>query len=220
MGIHLFLLIFDILGHISRSSTFPLDFWFMVLYVCGSSKNLSNMATLSKQVIENIAQKMTEKSKKFAEKLKNDYQEIVTFYMEAQAPDEVKKCFKNHPDYIETTGNAYLDGYGFNRESVSLNKQVPAITSYHASLNLTSAIADKILKAKRKYEKAKEDYKQLVQETESALFALKTHKNIRENLSEAIPYLPPPMSNSLVVNFDSLQKKLNKQPEVKETVTN
>lgn len=178
------------------------------------------MATLSKMVIENIASKMTEKSKKYADKLKKDYQELVTTFMESQVPDEIKKCFKNHSEYIETTSSAYLDGHGFNRESVALNKQVPAKSSYHEQLNLTSAIADKIIKAKRKYEKAKEEYEQLYQETESALFALKTGKNIRENLPEAIPYLPPPMSNSLIVNFDTLQKRLNKQPEMKETATN
>lgn len=48
--------------------------------------------------------------------------------------------------------------------------------------------------------------------------ALKTHKNIAENLPEAVPFLPPPMSNALVVNFSSLQKKLNKQPEVSKQV--
>lgn len=177
------------------------------------------MATLSKMVIENIASKMTEKSKKYAEKLKKDYQDLVTLLFEAQVPEEVKKCFKTHSEYIETTSSVYLDGHGFNRESVSLNKQVPAITNSRASMALTSAIADKIMKAKRKYEKAKEEYKQLYSETEAALFALKTHKNIKENLPEAMPYLPPPMSNSLIVNFDSLQKRLNKQPEIKEAAT-
>jgi hypothetical protein len=70
------------------------------------------------------------------------------------------------------------------------------------------------MKVKRKKEKAKEDYKNLVTETEAALYALKTAKNVRENLPEAAVYLPPPMSNALIVNFNTLQKKLNKQPEV------
>lgn len=69
------------------------------------------------------------------------------------------------------------------------------------------------MKIKRELEKAEQEYKQLFSETENALLALKTQKNIRENLPEAIPFLPPPISNSLVVNFASLQKKLNKQPD-------
>jgi hypothetical protein len=173
------------------------------------------MATLSQMVIENIAEKMTERSKKHSEVMLKEYQELATLLYDAQVPDEVKKCFKNHPDYIETTRTVYLDGHGFNRETVSLSKQAPATSGYHETLKLTAAIADKLIKAKRKWEKARDEYKDLYNETKSALLALKTHKNIRENLSEAIPFLPPPMSNSLVVNFNSLQKKLKKQPEIK-----
>jgi hypothetical protein len=175
------------------------------------------MATLSKMVIENIASKMTEKSKKHHETLKKQYEQLVLAEYEAQIPELVKKCFKDYPDYIETYAEAYLDGNGFSRDYVALGKQVPT-KGGRATIKFTAAIADKLIKAKRKWEKALEDYKQLKRETESALFALKTHKNIKENLPEAIPYLPPPMSNSLVVNFNSLQKKLAKQPDTKETV--
>lgn len=176
------------------------------------------MPVLSKTTIEHIAQKMTEKSKKHYEALKKDYRDLATSLFEAQVPEQVMKCFKIHPDFIETAGSVFLDGHGFNRESITLVRQVPATTNWNARLNLTAAIADKLMRAKRKYDKACEDYKNLVLETESALMALKTHKNIKENLPEAVPFLPPPMSNSLVVNFSSLQKKLNKQPEVKELV--
>lgn len=175
------------------------------------------MATLSKTVIESIAQRLTEKSKKHSEMLLKEYKEAVTIAFEAQVPDEVKKCFRHYSEYVETTNSVYLDGHGFNRESLTLTRQVPATTSYSAHLELTATIADKLLKAKRKWEKARDEYKQLYQETESALLALKTHKNIEENLPEAAPYLPPPMSNSLVVNFTSLKRKLHKQPEIKET---
>lgn len=173
------------------------------------------MATLSKMVIENITERMTSKSKKYADAMLKEYEQVVAGIFESQIPDEVKKVFKSHPDYIKTATEAYLDGHGFNRESVCFGKSLPAVSNYRAALKLTAAIADRIMKHKRKYEKAKEDYKLLVRETEAALTALKTHKNIRENLPEAIPFLPPPMSNSLVVNFESLQKKLQKQPEVK-----
>ncbi len=157
---------------------------------------------------------MTEKSKKYADNLLSEYAKLVTETYECQIPDEVKRCFKNHCDYIATSSSAFLDGHGFNHEIVSMRKQVPTKNGHSAKVSLTAIIADKLIKAKRKYEKAKEDYKALVQETESALSALKTSKNIRENLPEAIPFLPPPMSNSLVVNFNSLQKRLNKQPDV------
>lgn len=173
------------------------------------------MGQLSKLVIEQISAKMTEKSKKYAEALDKELQILVTEIYEEQIPDEIKKAFKTHCEYIETCQSLYLDGHGFNRESLSMTKQMPAKSSYNQKLNLTAKIADRILTLKRKRDKAKEDYKNLKLETESAMFALKTHKNVRENLPEAAPYLPPPMSNALVVSFDSLKKKIANQPELK-----
>lgn len=174
------------------------------------------MAVLSKQVIEGIAQKMTEKSKNHSAALALEYKELVTTIFESQVPEAVMDLFKGkNCGYVETTTSVYLDGHGLNRQSVALTRACPSEVSYGAELKLTSATADKIVKLKRKKEKADEDYKQLVLETESALFALKTFKNIKENLPEAIPFLPPPMSNSLVVNFKTLQTKLSKQPEAK-----
>lgn len=174
------------------------------------------MAVLSKMVVEQIAKKMTEKSKKYVESVEKELEKLVTeIYME-QVPADVMRVFKTNCEYIETTQTLYLNGHGFNRESIKMSKQLPAKSSYSQPLPLNAAIADRIMKVKRKKEKAVEDYKTLVSETESALYALKTAKNIRENLPEAVPYLPPPMSNALVVNFNSLQKKLNKQPDIKE----
>lgn len=83
-----------------------------------------------------------------------------------------------------------------------------------ATLTLTDAIATKLTKAKRKWEKAYADCQELKKETEQALINLRTFKNIRENIPEAGPFLPPPMSNSLVVNVESLNKKLAHQPAV------
>lgn len=172
------------------------------------------MGQLSKQVIEQIAQKLTEKSKKYSEAVDKELMQLVTEIYETQVPAEVMKVFKTQCEYIETTQTLYLNGHGFNRESIKMTKQLPAKSSYSQTLNLNAAIAERIMKAKRKKEKAAEDYKNLVLETESALTALRTHKNVRENLPEAAKYLPPPMSNALVVSFDSLKKRLRKQPDI------
>ena len=144
---------------------------------------------------------------------------MTTIFYEEQIPEKVKSLFKTNPDYVITTSSVYADGNGFNRESISLSKALPSVSGYNTRITLSAAQADKLVKAKRKFEKAKEDYEVLLRETQSALLALKTEKNVRENLPEAVPFLPPPMSNSLVVNFKSLQDRLNKQPDAKETVS-
>ncbi len=172
------------------------------------------MATLSKMVIENIAERMTTKSKDNWKLMLKEYQDLATSIYEEQLPAEVKKLFKTHSEYMRTTSSVGADGNGLNRESIRMSKSLPSKQGYNDNLKLTDPLAEKIVKAKRKYEKAKDDYELLLRETQSALAALRTEKNIRENLPEAIPFLPPPMSNSLVVNFTSLQKKLNSQPEI------
>jgi Mg2+ and Co2+ transporter CorA len=179
------------------------------------------MATLSKQVLDNIAARMTEKSKKYVEQLRKDYEQLATDLYDSKTPDKVKEFCKQHREYVEMTGSLRLVGPGFNHECVSSTKRVVSNTasSYSANLNLTEKQAEKLVEAKRKWEKARDAYRTLVQETEAALLTLKTHKNIKENLPEASRYLPPPMSNALVVNFDSLKKRLEKQPEVKTELT-
>lgn len=177
------------------------------------------MGQLSKQVIEQIATKMTEKSKKYVDACEKELKEVVTEVYAAQVPAEIMKVFKTHCEYIETTQTACLDGHGFSRENITMTKQLPSTCGYSTKLKLTTTTADQIMKVKIKRDKAKENYKNLVQETESALMALRTHKNVRENLPEAAAYLPPPpMSNALVVSFDSLQRRLRKQPDVLKTV--
>ncbi len=175
------------------------------------------MAVLSKMVIEQIASKMTDKSKKYVEQLKKQYEQIATDYYESSIPDVIKKAFKDHCEYFDLAGSVKFNGHGFNHETVSMSKRLVSNGgNYYATIKLTSDMANKLQNAKRKYEKAKDEFKTLFDETEGALLALKTHKNIRENLPQAAPYLPPPMSNALVVSFDSLQKRLNKQPDLKE----
>lgn len=178
------------------------------------------MATLSKTVLENIAEQMTKKSKEHVAALKKEYQQLATDLYKATIPEDVAACFKNHPSYFDTAGTVKANGHGFDYEHISIvgPNLVSNNGNYNVLLKLNAADGSKLWAAKVKYEKAQEKYKQLVQETEGALFALKTHKNIKENLPEAIPFLPPPMSNALVVNFNSLKKKLANQPTIETNV--
>lgn len=171
------------------------------------------MSVISRTVAEQIAYKLTTKSKASADALQKEYQEIVTKLYEAQTPKSVKDCDKKHPEWFYKRGTVNFRGHGFSYENVTTTRQVICNGGTNANLELNPEIAKQIVVAKNKWEKALDDYKNLKRETENALIALKTHKNIREHLPEAAQYLPPPMSNALVVNFDSLKKRLERQPE-------
>jgi len=159
---------------------------------------------------------MTEGSRKKVDELKKEYGEAAKQMYLSDIPAKVMEVFKTHSEYFETTTNLYLDGHGFNRDSVDFVGSLPSMKSYSCPLKLTAARGETLVKMKRKYVAAKQAYKDLVDETETALLTLRTFARIRETLPEAAPFLPPPMSNSLVVNFDTLQKKLKAQPEVPE----
>jgi len=173
------------------------------------------MSKLSKQVIESIAEKMTAQTEKAVKQLETDYKELVTSLYEQQIPQAVKTFAKQYPLWIHFINSVKLDGHGFNWEYVSTTRPVIKPETGHSLLNLDAKIAAKIKTTYNKWVDAKKQYKLLVAETVQALSALGTHNRIKENLPEAAPYLPPPMSNALVVNFGSLQKKLKAQPDTK-----
>jgi len=174
------------------------------------------MSRISNDLAGQIAFKLTEKSRIVAENLHVDYRELVTSFYEEQTPKEVKDCLKKFPDWVDTTTSVKLHGHGFNWEYVSTTRAVIQNNTNEGMPNMTSKMADKISTAKRKWLKAKEKYETLKTESKQALLTLKTFSNIRKELPEASPMLPPPMSNALVVNFNSLKTRLNNQPDVKE----
>lgn len=174
------------------------------------------MSKISNELAKQIAIKLTEKSRIVADKFHVEYRELVTELYEEQTPQEVKAALKKFPDWIYTSGSVKLNGNGFNFEWVSTTRNI--VSNGNNLLNLTSKIADKITAAKRKWEKAKKQYECLKDETKQALLALKTTNNIRKEIPIAAPMLPPPMSNALVCNFDSLKRRLINQPEVKKEI--
>ena len=176
------------------------------------------MSRISQEMAGRIAYKLTEKSKAIADNLHVEYRKSVMEFYKATLPKPVLAFFKTEfCEYVETTNSVILDGHGFSREHVSFIGALPSENGNTPRLNFNANDGAKFIAAKRKWEKADKEYKSLKEETTQALLALKTFNNIRKELPEAAPFLPPPISNSLVVNFDSLKKRLQKQAEISQT---
>lgn len=175
---------------------------------------------ISKELSQSIAKKLTEKSRLAADGLRKEYQQLVSDLYEAQIPKEIKDAFSMHPEWFYTIRSITFDGHGFRWETVTPPSALIANKGTYCHLELNAKMADRIMKSKRKVDKTNEAYKELLRETENALMALRTFKQIEENIPAAKPFLPPPMSNALVCNFDSLNKKINNQPEVKTETVN
>jgi len=171
------------------------------------------MSRISKEVAKNIATKMTSKSYELFQKLEKDFKDTVRSEYLKQVPEQVLTLFKTHSGYVETSTQVFLNGKGFNNMYVSISPCAPAERSY-PPLEMTVKVADKLIAMKRKYEDAKAKHNSLKNEVEGTLISLGTHARIRESLPEAAEFLPPPMSNALIVDVTGLQKRLKAQTKI------
>ncbi len=173
------------------------------------------MSVISKDLAGQIAQKLTEKSRIAMEELHLEYRQLVTEFYEKATPKDVKACFKKHKEWFHTRSTICFDGNGFRWERVSSVRPIIHNTNSDPKLELTPEIATQLRKSKDAWDNAKEKYDRLKAEVKQALITLKTYNNIRKELPEAAPYLPPPLSNALVVNFTGLKKELANQSNMK-----
>jgi hypothetical protein len=173
------------------------------------------MSRISNELAQSIAFKLTVPTQNEVEKLHGDFRNLVWTIYDSQTPKEVKELAKKFPDYFEPQTSVKLHGHGFNWEYVGTEKQMLPNNSGSCIMNMNKENSSKLFTAKNKWEKAKKKYEDLKRETKGALLALKTFNNIRKEIPNAAQYLPPPMSNALVCNFTSLNKKLQSQPELK-----
>ncbi len=170
---------------------------------------------ISKELAEKIAYKMTLVTYEKVKELKEAFCYAVTELYKKEIPAEVAELFKKYPSYVNTNSQIRLNGNGWNYEHVNLAENVPSDNNGYDTLVPTSKQSDALKKLKHQYEDAQKAYKKLLSDTENALLMLRTFARIKEQLPEAEKYLPPPMSNALVVNFENLQDRLKKQPVTK-----
>ena len=173
------------------------------------------MSRISKELATNIATKLTEKSEANILLMRKEYSSLVTELYLAQTPKEVLSLYAIQPDWFYTRGFIDFSGHGFRWEQIRSDIPVICNKGTNAELTLNSKISDRLMKIKRAIDAAVDERKKLFSETEQALIACRTYKQIEENIPAAKPYLPPPTSNALMVNFNSLNKKINSQPEIK-----
>lgn len=177
------------------------------------------MSRISKDLAWDLARKLTSGSESAIELLRAEFEEAVTCAYEAQIPDDIKELSKRHPDWFQHVEDIRLDSSGFASTYVNLTRPVIAFHGKGQFPGLNNSISAPLVKMNHKIMNADKKYKTLKRETQQALLALKTHANIIKHFPNAAPLLPRQMSLSLVVNFDSLKRRLNQQPEIPEAVT-
>jgi len=164
-----------------------------------------------------IARKMTLVTAENVTRLKSEYQNAVTDSYMATIPKAVMEVFEKSPNYFNSCYSIKLIGNGWNYETVSSVGHIPSDDGGYPNFEPTKKISDSLKKMKHAHEDAKLAYEKLLSDTENALLSLRTFARIKENFPEAEKYLPPPMSNAVMINLDSIQDRLKKQPVTKIT---
>lgn len=166
---------------------------------------------ITKDVAIRVANEMTAPSKEYYTKLVEDYENKVRQLYELTVPKEVADFQKKYPNYLRLTDSIWFSGRGFSFERVYFENNIVSNNDGEAHLVLTDESAKELSRLSRAVQKAKEAHTKLNIETRNALLTLKTYSKIIEKLPEAKPFLPTMISGALVVNFDSLRNKLEKQ---------
>lgn len=162
------------------------------------------MSRITKEIAHATAVSLLSKKKEKINELKEKLKALVTETVKKTIPHEVMVMFGKYPDYFDTHYNSRLQGAGFGYESyyfdaLPYNKETPPVGSQDGN---------KILSLSNKVSDAEKEYKRLLTEIETALFAFRTYSNVEKEFPEAFALLPEKMSQAVMINISSLRSQL------------
>lgn len=164
------------------------------------------MSRITKELAEQVAFKMTVEKKKEVEFLRKELQDYIRNYAISLLPKEVLKMFKSHPEYFSKQSNIQFVGNGFHYDSFYFGDSLPIKDARTLPDNTT---AKAVLSIKNKLDIKEKEVRCLNSEIANALYNLRTYSNVEKNFNEAFAFLPKVKNESLIVNVDSIRKKLN-----------
>ena len=163
---------------------------------------------ITKYLANKVAQQLIEKKQKEVSTLRTEFQEYLTVVAEKRVPKDVMEFFKKQCEYVETSQSIFLNEKGFNREVISLTRQVPAKSSSSLHIVLNDTEATKAKRLHNAWLKAKENVERLKRELENALLNLRTYNRIEKELPEAFQLLPQGGGMLIPINIEKLRKEI------------
>lgn len=166
------------------------------------------MSRITKDIAKRVSEAMVSEKRKEAKELDIKFKSEVRKIALEKIPIKVIIMFEGeHKDYIETSSHVILDGHGFSRRWVSIER-IPS--KGNNTVELTKEQGEKLWKAENKKKEAEQKVDELELEIYNALYySLKTYKNVEKHFPEAYNYLPQlSTSTALSVNLDWLRQKV------------
>jgi DNA-binding MarR family transcriptional regulator len=168
---------------------------------------------ISKDMARQISFRLTDKGRAKVENLKKEWQKAVTLAYIQQTPEKIIKTKAQYPEWFQMTDSITLDGHGFSWTNVAATERVIKDSKGNSFLKLNAKLSGDLKVLQTAWHNAKQSNEKLQQETENAILALGTYKQIIEKFPDAAQYLPNvgPKSMALIPNLDGLKAKLQKQ---------
>ena len=163
---------------------------------------------MTKDLAQDVARRITEKSSEYVDKCLKDVQSFVTKVYVESVPIEVSGAFKKFPDYFCVTERIKVLGTGFSYDYIDTDEDVEVVCNLdnEAVLKLNGADSNKYVSLNRKYESAKKKHREFKKEIEVSLYSLRTFSQIEKHIPEAVPFLPKSESLAVAKNFTRLRK--------------
>lgn len=163
------------------------------------------MSRITKQIAENVAVKLTEKQALEIKELKVNLSDTFTSIYLNTIPKQVMELHLKYPEFIETRSSMQCQGNGFQWQSISLNRNLPAKNHVFSPEEKDAKL---LLKLLNEIDDKKSELSKLKHEIEVLVFRLKTYAKVNSEFPEANPFLPNSVSSALMVNISDLRKKL------------
>lgn len=153
---------------------------------------------ISKERAAQIAELLIQPKQKEITEIEKLLKDELTKIVESAVPEDVKKLWDDNSKFLNYATYVTLRKYGFNHDSFSLSKPVPA--SDHGDFDISKEDAKTIKSIQNQIKDLKVSRDKLRIEIKQSLLQLKTVKNISEHFPEAAKHLPA--SNTLAITID------------------
>lgn len=166
------------------------------------------MARISQQAAQDAAKKITEKISAEIAELDLAIRKAASEAYSNRIPKEVKECYAKYPAHFHASSTVRLEGNGFNRNHIVLDKEYPSNDYYFTP---TKEESKEIATLINKKGKLQEHLATTRKEIEATILSLCTHKRVETEFPEAFPYISgAPSTTTMIVAIKPIRDKVKK----------
>jgi len=122
--------------------------------------------------------------------LKADTQSLGLSLVLAQINDDLKKAFKKHKEYFQSTSNINFMCGSLKSIHIYLPENIPSISGYSRNFTIERADYETLLEFETAAKTLADERDIMYSQIESTLYSLGTSKKVEEQFPEAVMYLP------------------------------